>query len=226
MSATLARTVAIFSSPKKITEYRDTVRLIEPRHEKWDTNDNFFLKNWDFDVTWLVSWWEAFSKIIRVVSFFVAELCHFLFHADHTLHIDMPNVGWPPRKTVRMSLVSLFSWRGSISNSRLSPSCQLLYYFISDLEVTLPMSHLISNIRQQVNIGRYRRVSHNAVTMETSGIECLPGLIPFWFLSTWRNPVNSQCRSVWNCSEINYYQNVIKHCGHPIALVSIVTTLC
>ena len=32
--------------------------------------------------------------------------------------------------------------------------------------------------------------------------------------------------SMYNCSEINRYQNVINQGGHPIALVSMVTTLC
>ena len=72
----------------------------------------------------------------------------------------------------------------------------------------------------------YRRVSHNVVAIETSAIGWPPWLIPFWYLWIWRNHVNASCMSKYNFSEINRYQNVINQGGHPIALVSIVTTLC
>ena len=50
------------------------------------------------------------------LSSFLAELFHFLFHANHILHIDhyMPNFDWPPCKTIRLSLMSLFSLRCEI----------------------------------------------------------------------------------------------------------------
>ena len=72
----------------------------------------------------------------------------------------------------------------------------------------------------------YRRASHNVVAIETSAIGWPPWLIPFWYLWIWRNHVIASCMSMYNCSEINSYQNVINEGGHPIALVSMVTTLC
>ena len=72
----------------------------------------------------------------------------------------------------------------------------------------------------------YRRVSHNVVTMETNAIGWPLWLITFWYLWVWRNHVNSKCMCMYNCSKIHRYQYVINQGGHPIALVSMVTTLC
>ena len=69
-----------------------------------------------FHDTWLVSLLKHSAKKLELyLFFFFAEFCHFLFHANHTLHIDMPNFDWPSHKTMQMSLVSLFSWCSSIN---------------------------------------------------------------------------------------------------------------
>ena len=72
----------------------------------------------------------------------------------------------------------------------------------------------------------YRRVSHDVVAIETSANGWPPWLIPFLYLWIWSNHVHASCMSMYNCSEINRYRNVINKGGLPIALVSMVTTLC
>ena len=69
------------------------------------------------------------------------------------------------------------------------------------------------------------RVSHYVVTIETGAIGWQRWLITFWYVWIWRIHVNAQCMSMYNCFEIQRYQNVINQGGHPIALVSMVTTL-
>ena len=46
--------------------------------------------------------------------------------------------------------------------------------------------------------------------MEIGAIGWPPRSIPFWYLWIWRNHVNASCMSMYNCSEIQRYQNVIK----------------
>ena len=88
-------------------------------------------------------------------------------------------------------------------------------YTIFFLSYTRMISNRLSN----------RLFSHNVVTMETSAIGWPSWLITFWYLCIWRNHVNAQCMSMYNCFEIQRYQNVINQDGQPIALVSMVTTL-
>ena len=72
----------------------------------------------------------------------------------------------------------------------------------------------------------YRRVSHDVVAIQTSAIGWPPWLIPFLYLWIWRNHVHASCMSMYNCSGINRYQNVINKGGHPIALVSNKSLFC
>ena len=52
-----------------------------------------------------------------------------------------------------------------------------------------------------------------------------PWLITFWYSWIWIPSIYNRM-STYSCSENWKYQNVVNHSGYPIALVSIVTTLC
>ena len=53
------------------------------------------------------------AENFTVASFLFAEICHLLFLTNYVLCIDKHHLDRPPRKLMRMSLVSLFLWRKS-----------------------------------------------------------------------------------------------------------------
>ena len=102
---------------------------------KRDTDDLFFIQKWDFGATWSVLLWKTLSRNFSVVSFYFAEMCHFFFHANHALPIDMQHFDWPSCKTMQMSLVSPLS---RDVTHLIMPGCE---------EMMRPQVHLHSRLR-------------------------------------------------------------------------------
>ena len=73
---------------------------------------------------------------------------------------------------------------------------------------------------------QYRLFSHNVVTMETSAIGWPPWLIAFWYLLISEQLYMLMHEAMTWFLQIQRYQNGINQGGHPIALVSMATTLC
>ena len=72
----------------------------------------------------------------------------------------------------------------------------------------------------------YRLFSHTVVTMETSAIGWPPWLITFWYLLISEQLHMPMHEAMTWFLQIQRYQNGINQGGHPIALVSMATTLC
>ena len=72
----------------------------------------------------------------------------------------------------------------------------------------------------------YRLFSHNVVTMETSAIGWPPWLITSWYLLISEQLYMLMHEAMTWFLQIQRYQNGINQGGHPIALVSMATTLC
>ena len=72
----------------------------------------------------------------------------------------------------------------------------------------------------------YRLFSHNVVTMETSAIGWPPWLITFWYLLISEQLYMLMHEAMTWFLQIQRYQNGVNQGGHPIALVSMATTLC
>ena len=73
---------------------------------------------------------------------------------------------------------------------------------------------------------RYRLFSHNVVAIETSAIGWPPWLITFWYPLISEQLHMLMHEALTWFLQIQRYQNVINQGGHPIALVSMATTLC
>ena len=84
--------------------------------------------------------------------------------------------------------------------------------------------HLI--VSPLFNTKNYRLFSHNVVTMKTSAIGWPPWLITFWYLLISEQLYMLMHETMTWFLQIQRYQNGINQGGHPIALVSMATTLC